>query len=404
MNPDLIRLLLIFASILVILRFKLPLYVAILGGTAVAAIAFGLSPQLIGQTAINTTTNVSTITVVVVIYFIALLEHLLKARGQLDLAQASLSGLFNSNRVNASVTPMFVGLLPSPGSVLIAAPFVERATKGTFGPKENAFIANYFRHIPESFLPVYTTTIIAVQLSGQSMAGFLLASLPMAIALYVIGYVLYIRKIPKVEKKDTGEDKKKHLLNLIKSTWSIVLVIVLVLAFPKLNINFAVLIVIGLYMIAYKVSFKELAALLPKSFNLNLLLATFSAMLFKDIVTATGVVSKLPDMFSSLPIPTFIVFGIIFFFGTIVAGLMSMITLVIPIAFQTIAGAGIPLLVFLMYFGYAGGLLNPTHVCLLLCAEHFKIELSDLLKKTVLPISIFLVVAIVYYLGLTLIL
>lgn len=413
MNLDLIKLLVIFVSILVILRFKLPLYVAILSGTAIAALLFQLPLNVIGETSVKSITHINTITSVGVLYLISLLEHLLKARDQMGVAQRSLSGLFNNNRVNASVVPMFIGLLPSPGSVLMAAPFVEEATKGTYGPDENAFIANYFRHIPESFLPVYTTTIIAVQMSGQSMSGFLLASLPMAAALYLIGYIFYIRKIPKntevaaeAATQESGEkvlSKKDHFVNLCKSTWSIILIIVLVLVFPKVNINICILAVIALYLVVQKIKWSEIKPLFKSSLNVSLLITTASAMLFKDIVTATGIIPKLPEMFANLPIPMFMIFGIIFFFGTIVAGLMAMITLVVPMAMVAIPGAGIPLLVFLMYFGYSGGLLNPTHVCLLLCCEYFKIELKDLLKRSVLPIMVFLVVATLYYLGLNLI-
>ncbi|WP_206811596.1 hypothetical protein [Paradesulfitobacterium ferrireducens] len=38
-----------------------------------------------------------------------------------------MSGLFNSRRVNAMVAPFVIGLLPSAGAVLIAAPIVNNA-------------------------------------------------------------------------------------------------------------------------------------------------------------------------------------------------------------------------------------------------------------------------------------
>ena len=55
---------------------------------------------------------------------------------------------------------------------------------------------------------------------------------------------------------------------------------------------------------------------------------TVLIMMFKDIITSTGVIHELPVFFGSLPIPMPLVFALIFFFGTIVAGSQAMIVAV----------------------------------------------------------------------------
>ena len=64
--------------------------------------------------------NADTISVIVITYLITFLQRMMEQKGDLLLAQRSLSGIFNSRRVNASVAPIFIGLLPSPAAAFIA--------------------------------------------------------------------------------------------------------------------------------------------------------------------------------------------------------------------------------------------------------------------------------------------
>ena len=65
----------------------------------------------------------ATIMVLLNCYLITFLQRMMELRGHLDLAQRSLSRLFNSRRVNASIAPVFIGLLPSPGAILSQVPW-----------------------------------------------------------------------------------------------------------------------------------------------------------------------------------------------------------------------------------------------------------------------------------------
>ena len=81
-------------------------------------------------------------------------------------------------------------------------PYCPRQRGDYLSTPEKAAVTSYFRHISESFLPTYTTIFIAVGLTNGavSVSSFVLAMLPMVAALFVTGYLVYLRKIPK----DTG--------------------------------------------------------------------------------------------------------------------------------------------------------------------------------------------------------
>jgi hypothetical protein len=78
-------------------------------------------------------------------------------------------------------------------------------------------------------------------------------------------------------------------------------------------------------------------------------------MLFKDISSATGVVETLPEVLSTLPLPTFIIYSLIFFFGTLVS---TVVVIGIPLVFLSLPTAGLPLFILLMGMGYIDNMLT----------------------------------------------
>ena len=81
----------------------------------------------------------------------------------------------------------------------------------------------------------------------------------------------------------------------------------------------------------------------------------------------------------------------------------AVIAVLFPIAFSTIPGAGIPLLVLLMSFSHCAAQISPTHICLEIAVNYFKSDFRTIIAKT-LPVTLFYcVTATLYYLLLTLI-
>lgn len=69
---------------------------------------------------------------------------------------------------------------------------------------------------------------------------------------------------------------------------------------------------------------------------------TILIMMFKDIITYTGVIHELPVFFGGLPIPLPMVFALIFFFGTIISGSNAIIPLCMPMAMAAMPDAAFP--------------------------------------------------------------
>lgn len=392
---DIIKLLLIFTCIIAVMKFNKPLYISIAAGIVATILLYRINALTSLKLMINGAFRKDTIYLVLAFYSITFLQRMLEKRKHIMLAEKSLDSLFNSRRVNAMVAPFIIGLLPSAGAILIAAPIVDNAAENYITKEEKTFVTSYFRHISESFLPTYASILLALNLSNVDMTAFVLGMLPMVVVLFSLGYFFYIRKIPKDTGVPKSNDKAQDIKNLTISLWSIALTIIIILTF-KIPVHLAVIPVIILSIILNKFNFKELQPMFRSALEMKLILTTIVIMIFREILTFTGVIERLPDYFSALPIPSVVIFVLIFFFGTLVAGAQAITALALPLAYATIPDGGVALLILLMCTAYISMQVSPTHICLAIITEHYGTSFIDLVKKTMPILISFVLISSVY--------
>lgn len=394
------KLVLVFLVIVALLRMRRPLPLAIAGGSLAACILYGLeffqSLEIIGLSLVSPTT----ISLLVIFYLIMFLQRMLEKRGNLLHARDALDALSGNRRVNTALAPMLIGLLPSAAAMLICGSIVNSYCKEHLNAEERTLITTYFRHIPESFVPTYASIILGVELSGVSLSSFLVAMLPMVAVLIALGYFFLLRKLPVDTGRPVGANRGAELAALGKSLWTLALIVALVI-FGHLPVYAAAGIAVALNIFAGKFTWEELKPMLISSFEKRLLLTTALIMVFKDIISATGVITVLPDLFSALPAPPFFVFFLIFFFGTIVSGQQAMTAIAVPLAFATIPDGGTPLLMLLLSAGYIAMQISPTHICLAVVTEYFHTGMAPLIRRTMPIVVTFIPALLGYYLLLT---
>ncbi|NMB44353.1 MAG: DUF401 family protein, partial [Clostridiales bacterium] len=178
---DVIKLVIIFSLIIILIRKGKPLSISILIGALVTSVLYKVGIVETFKIAFQSLTSWSTLSVILAFYMITFLQRMLEKRGHLDLAQSSLNGIFNNRRINASLAPFFIGLLPSAGAIFISGEMVDKATEDYISKEDKTFITTFYRHIPESFLPTYSSIILASQLSGVPMSNFIISMLPVVI-------------------------------------------------------------------------------------------------------------------------------------------------------------------------------------------------------------------------------
>ena len=395
---EIIKLLAAFIVIVIVLKLKKPLFLAIIAGTIATAILFQIGINTFFSILLNEVIDWNTISILLVFYCITFLQRMLERRGSLNLAQQSLDCLFNNRRITASLAPLLLGLLPSASVVVICGDVVQKSVGDYLSTEEKAFVTSYYRHIPESVLPTFSSIIVAINLTqgAITVGSFIAGMIPMVVALVILGYVFYLRKIPKETMMPPSDNKWNDFLNLCKGCWTIVLIIALILIF-NIPVYIAAVVSIMIFIFTDRFKFYELKPFVKSAFEANLLISTFFIMLFKDVLINTGVISTLPDLFSKLPLPGFLIFSLIFFFGTIIGGSQAIAVIGIPLVFTAIPYAGLPLFILLMGMAFAANQITPTHVCLAVTAEYFKISFGALVKKSVPVVISFCAILIGYY-------
>lgn len=390
-----LNLCLVFAIIIAILTFKKPLFVAILGGILTAIVLYRIPITEVINLIFIGTFSKATLNIISSFYFITLLQRMLEKRARLKQAQESLNGIFNNRRINASLAPSVIGLLPSAGALTICGSMVNDACEEYLDKEDMTFVTSFFRHIPESFLPTYSSILIAITLSGVSTSSFVIAMIPMVSVLFLLGYIFYLRKIPKETGILESSNKKSEAIKLIKSLWTIALTVILLLLL-NLPVYIATPITIIINYFVDKFSFREVAPMFKSAIEKTIIFNTILIMIFKEIITYTGVITQLPEFFSQFSIPLSLVFALIFFFGTIISGASAIISLCMPMAMATVPDAGLPLVVLLMCFSYAAMQISPTHICLFIATDYFNTSMGALIKRTIPVVLCFCIIVIAY--------
>lgn len=399
---SILKLIIIFAIIIGVLWMKKPMWMAVLIASLGTILLYQLSPLRAAEAVWIGATARATIETLAVFYSITFLQRMMEKRRNLSNAQVAMNGLFNNNRVNASIVPFLLGMLPAAGTVLICGPIVRESVKNSnLKTAEKACITSYFRHISEAFVPTYTSIFIALEITNGrvSAASFILAMLPMVVALFAVGWLFYLRRVPKDTGMVPDKPRSYYWLLLLKSIWAIALTIILILTLD-LPVWGAVWICIFINVFVNHFHIGELIPFIRTAFETRLMVSTWLIMIFKELLTETGVIASLPEVFSALPIPIFLVFTLIFLFGTIIAGTQAIIVLCMPMAMSVIptGHTGLALFTLLMCVGYVAMQMSPTHICLVMCAEDYDVPLGQMIAKTLPMVAVFTLLAIGYYL------
>ncbi len=393
---DILCLSLVFLVIVVIIWMKKPLFLAMIGGILATIILFRVNPADAAMVLAKQTIAWDTIDVLLSFYLIIFLQLMLEKRGRLANAKDSFNCLLRNRRLNTIVSPAIMGLLPSAAVMTICADMVDKSCAEYMDAKNKTFVSCYYRHIPEMFLPTFPAVLLGLTLSGQNAGLFVICMIPMVIVACMVVHVIYLTKIPK-EMPPLGRevDKKAEIINLVKNLWTLIAVLLIIIV---LNLSVCVaapIVIIANYLLDH-FRLDELPDLLIRSAEPILLGNMYLIMLFKGILSYTGVMGLLPSFIGQFPVSITMSFALLFFVGTVISGSQAIIALCMPMAFLAYPYGGIPFLVILMSIAWAAMQISPTHVCSFVAADFFHTTLGDIVVRAIPSVLLFSVIAYAY--------
>jgi uncharacterized protein len=383
---DLVRIGVSFTLIVVLLRLRWNLGVVMLLGAIFLGSLYLIGPVRQAQVILASSIDMVTVNLVAGLVLIMVMENIIRKKGVLKRLMEAVVNVAQDRRIAMAVLPGVIGLLPSAGGAAFSAPMVQEAAADVeMKPEHKAFINYWFRHIWEYISPLYPGVVLAAAVTKTPINKLLLSQLPLPLAVIGVGAFLGFRgmKGQAVAGKRDMNEIKALFVTLLPITISIVLVVVFKMPLAPAMAS----IVIAMFAF-FRYSTKEVLTTLREGISINVMLMVIGIMVFKGMLDATGAIEALPVFFRQSGLPT----GLVFFILPFIVGLLTGLTVAFvgttfPIITVMMGGSpDLGVITFAFASGFAGVMLSPTHLCLLLTIRYFNADMARTYRLMYLPV------------------
>jgi len=391
---EIIKLLVVIAVIIFLIRKKWNLGYIILLASLLLGLLFGLNPKEMGINFLQAIMDPATIKLIGIIVLVLLLSSILKRIESLKDIVDSLQRLVKDYRLILAFIPSFLGLLPMPAGAMFSAPMVDEiGGRMGLGAEEKTFVNYWFRHIWEFVWPLYPSIILLSALLGVEVRDIIMVQFPISLVALIWGLIWEQRYL----KRDGASDKRGEFgLNLKKlflSTWPILLVIFLVIIIKIDLLISLILVILSLVLLnRAKMKTEVIMEIIKKDIPLNTVVLIIGIMIFKKILENTGAIMVIPGFFTELGVhPLVILFFIPFLIGILTGIPSAFVGIGFPVLLPFMVTQGEVNLNYAMFAfvgGYMGQLISPMHLCLAVTNDYFKADMGKIYKMLILPIII----------------
>jgi hypothetical protein len=352
--PPLIKILIIFALILTLNKFRCNLGAALLIGSSLLALWFGLGIAQTGRLIVLSLLSSQTLALLAIVSLVLILSRVMEKRGQMERIVSSFSLLLKSPRLSLAAIPALIGLLPMPGGAVVSAPIVDTMTSNSgISPFQKSIINYWFRHIWEYWWPLYPGVILAVSLMGIELSRFIVVQFPFTLVALLGGYLFIFLPIRKI--------------NLSRAS------------FPTNPAN--------------RVEKKIIKESILNKTVFSMLFLIIGIMAFKEILQHSGAIVRIRENLSELNIPLPIMVALLPLVSGIVTGVtVGSVGPSFPVIVELVqtSGAGgelLPYAILAYGFGFMGVMLSPVHLCFILTKDFFGADIGKIYKR-LLPLCL----------------
>jgi len=397
---EIIKLLVVIAVIIFLIRKKWDLKYVILLASLLVGVFFDLSPVQIGKNFILALINPMTLRLMGIIVLVYILSGVLRKVENLKDLTDSLQQLVKDYRLILAFIPALLGLIPMPAGAMFSAPMVkEIGDRVELTPEEDTFVNYWFRHIWEFVWPLFPGMILFAGLLKVEIQEVILIQLPLTIVAIIVGFIWEYKNL---RKDVTLINKKDILFNLKKlffGVWPILLIIILVLG-AKINLLLSLIIVIFslFFLNINKLSLKMLKEIIKNDVDLSVVILIASIMIFQRMLQVSGGIEIIPEVFAKLGVhPYIVLFSIPFFIGIMTGISSAALGIGLPILFSIIVKVETNLYYAMFAFtgSFVGVMISPMHLCLVVTKNYFKADMGKIYKMLIPPLMIVALSALV---------
>ena len=425
--PAIAQILVIFSLVVLATALKVHMgLAAALGGIALA-LWQGLGFSAVSGAIIDELFNADTLLLFALMVCIMAFSSAMKKSGAMDSFANAIGVIAPSKRLAMAIAPLLIGTLPMPGGAILSAPLVEAMDSKREHGSGTLSAANYwFRHNLELAWPLYPSFILTTSLSGISATKLISLNFYAAPILFALGLVFVLPPLGKNSSRkrealSASLPYTKKLASSIRGIAPLALVLGLYAILsalwnriaPWLKLPDSAATLIGRYLpiLLGLAAGSVYIGLGPKGFSifrgsvnaatLTLVAVIAGIRIFSSLISAAGLAGAAATELSQAGIPTIVAVAIIPLIAGLVTGVgFGYVGLAFPIVLGLVPqGSAFPreaAIVLAGAFGYAGMMLSPLHVCMVVSAEHFKASLPNTIRRVALPLAIFIAIAIFY--------
>lgn len=386
---DLIKLLAIFALIVLLLRRRLNLGLTMLVGSVSLALAYRLSPASFVQAAVAAAIAPATLNLILALLLIMALENVMRRTKMLGLMVDSLGRIVPDRRVVMALLPALFGLLPSAGGARFSAPMVDEASHGLdLSPERKSFINYWYRHIWEFTFPLYPSLILGAQILGMSLGDLISLLFPFTFVAILAGAPFAFRGLGSAARAVSRAGAGRAYLRDMIWGMSPILAVTLLVVGLRVDASVALgLTVVGL-LLWHRYTPRGALEMAREAFSVNIVAMVVATMVFKEVLLRSGVLDTLPTYLATVGVPSVIaVFTIPFLIGLGTGYAQAPVAVGFPIVAGLLTGAGVDVGLIVLAFvgGFGGVMLSPAHLCLILTVDHFRANAGQVLRLVLVP-------------------
>lgn len=318
-----------------------------------------------------------------------------EAMGQIGLSARlipAMHGLFRSRRVALAAIPLVMGLLPTPGGIMLSAPMVREAGDKIGVERSRVAAINFFfRHQWEPVWPLFPAVPLIVTMLSVAPGRVIVYHAVLAVTGMISGIVfLLLAKIPprRAEHVEARASVGSHVKDLVLVFSPILFTAIL---YVKLHVPPAVgilLAVLGL-LLFHRVDVRRWPGIFKAAREADIVLLLFGALWFKLNLEAGGAVGAVVTFFQDIHMPPMLVVFLLPFLVSFSTGVTTpTVAITYPFLMPFIQTGGQMLLGVetLAFAGVVFGLaISPIHLCLALSASYFNAPLMRIIWRVLPP-------------------
>lgn len=396
---DLLRILAVLVVVVILLRRKMHLGLVMLIGAAILALLYLTPPLDFLAGAWVALVSPSSLEMTATLIFTMIMENILRSTGTLKRMVESLSEVFPDARFVMASMPAMIGMLPSPGGAVFSAPMVsEAASRLSIPADQKAFVNYWYRHIWEYVSPLYPGIILVAGLAHIPYQKIVLANLPYALSVVLWGGLFAFSGVgPTPAGSSTSVGRGKALRVFLVTISPIMTALVLVVVF-RVNPVPAMGGVTVLMYLAHRYSPAAIVRSLRESISLKAMTLVFGIMIFQETLRLTGALDGISRFFAESGLPTVLIITVIpFLAGTMTGLTVAFVGITFPILMPLMGGdvPSLGLLSLAFGSGFAGVMISPVHLCLVLTREYFGADMTKVYHRLWIPQALVLAAAVV---------